>query len=149
MSASGWLEECQACDQLRKRKVKVEFQNPLGLSTISPRRVSKVLIRIILFPRYFGEKKSPLEVDRCYDSQFALYYEIYPGLSLVELLHYCSLIGRELQSVATPALLCHKEPARRIQSPLLGALGRKIPPLLFCLLLAGSLWHKRAGVATL
>ena len=30
-------------------------------------------------------------------------------------------------------LLCHKEPARRIQSPLLGA---------FCLLLAGSLWHK-------
>ena len=32
-------------------------------------------------------------------------------------------------------LLCHKEPARRIQSPLLGA---------FCLLLAGSLWHKGA-----
>ena len=26
-----------------------------------------------------------------------------------------------------PALLCHKEPARRIQSPLLGALERKIP----------------------
>ena len=26
-------------------------------------------------------------------------------------------------------LLCHKEPARRIQSPLLGALERKIPPL--------------------
>ena len=50
--------------------------------------------------------------------------DIYPGLSLVELLHYCSLIGRELQSVATPALLCHKEPARRIQSPLLGALER-------------------------
>ena len=35
--------------------------------------------------------------------------------------------------VATPALLYHKEPARRIQSPLLGA---------------GSLWHKRAGGAT-
>ena len=32
-------------------------------------------------------------------------------------------------------LLCHKEPARRIQSPLLGA---------FCLLLAGSLWHKNS-----
>ena len=32
-------------------------------------------------------------------------------------------------------LLCHKEPAPRIQSPLLGA---------FCLLLAGSLWHKGA-----
>ena len=30
-------------------------------------------------------------------------------------------------------LLCHKEPACRFQSPLLGA---------FCLLLAGSLWHK-------
>ena len=34
--------------------------------------------------------------------------------------------------VATPALLCHKEPARRIQ--------REV----FCLLLAGSLWHKGA-----
>ena len=30
-------------------------------------------------------------------------------------------------SDASPALLCHKEPARRIQSPLLGALERKIP----------------------
>ena len=39
--------------------------------------------------------------------------------------------------VATPPLLCHKEPARSIQSP-----------LLFCLLLAGSLWHKRVGLAT-
>ena len=29
--------------------------------------------------------------------------------------------------VATPALLCHKEPACRIQSPLLGGLERKIP----------------------
>ena len=26
-------------------------------------------------------------------------YDIYPGLSLVELLHCCPLIGRELQSV--------------------------------------------------
>ena len=34
-----------------------------------------------------------------------------------------------------PALLRHKEPARRIQSPLLGTL---------CLLLAVSLWHKNA-----
>ena len=25
--------------------------------------------------------------------------DIYPGFSLVELLHYCALIGRELQSV--------------------------------------------------
>ena len=31
--------------------------------------------------------------------------------------------------VDTPVLLCHKEPPRRIQSPLLGALERKIPPL--------------------
>ena len=37
--------------------------------------------------------------------------------------------------VATPAVLRHKEPARRITSPLLGALERK------CLHLAGSLWH--------
>ena len=34
-------------------------------------------------------------------------------------------------SVATPALLCHKEPAQGTQSPLLGALP-----------FAGSLWHK-------
>ena len=32
-------------------------------------------------------------------------------LSLVELLHYYALIGRELHSGATPALLCHKESA--------------------------------------
>ena len=32
-----------------------------------------------------------------------------------------------VRGVATPALLCHKEPARRIQSPLLGALGRNAP----------------------
>ena len=32
-------------------------------------------------------------------------------LSLVELLNYCALIGRELHSDASPALLCHKEPA--------------------------------------
>ena len=56
----------------------------------------------------------------------------------VELLHCCVLIGRELHALnvkgpiigalsdATPALLCHKEPA--FQSPLLGALERKIPP---------------------
>ena len=54
-----------------------------------------------------------------------------------------ALIGRGLYrtDVAPPALLCHKEPARRIQSPLVGASKRKIPPI-FCLLIAGSLWHK-------
>ena len=31
--------------------------------------------------------------------------------------------------VAMPALLCHKEPAPRIQSPLLGALKRELPLL--------------------
>ena len=40
-------------------------------------------------------------------------------LSLVQLLHYCALIGRDLYSVI--ALLSHKEPAQGIQSPLLGA----------------------------
>ena len=39
------------------------------------------------------------------------------------------------QGAAPPALLCHKETARRIQSPLLGA---------FCLFLAVSLWQKGA-----
>ena len=50
---------------------------------------------------------------------------------------FSTLIGRGMsrlgshwaRDVAAPALLCHKEPARRIQSPLLGALERKIPPL--------------------
>ena len=40
-----------------------------------------------------------------------------------------ALIGREDHRVAPPALLCHKEQARRIGSPLLAALERKIPPL--------------------
>ena len=50
---------------------------------------------------------------------------------------FSTLIGRGMsrvdfhwsRDVAPPALLSHKEPARRIQSPLLGALERKIPPL--------------------
>ena len=29
----------------------------------------------------------------------------------------CALIGRELHSDATPALLCHKEPAQTTQTP--------------------------------
>ena len=52
-------------------------------------------------------------------------------------------------------LLCHKEPAPRIQSPLLGALERKKPPTLrskspsrgLWMRRAGSLWHKRAGAS--
>ena len=32
-------------------------------------------------------------------------------LSMVEVQQSSTLIGRELQSVATPAILCHKEPA--------------------------------------
>ena len=53
--------------------------------------------------------------------------EIRPAFSLVELLHYCALIGRELHALkgpiigalsdATPALLCHKEPARASKAP--------------------------------
>ena len=50
---------------------------------------------------------------------------------------WSTLIGRGMSRLGShwsrvmlaPALLCHKEPARRIQSPLLGALERKIPPL--------------------
>ena len=45
-----------------------------------------------------------------------------------------------------PEVLCHKEPARRNQSPLLGALELKITPLRG-VLLAGSLWHNVTGVA--
>ena len=36
-------------------------------------------------------------------------------------LHYCALIGPELHSDVTPALLCHKEPAQGTQTPLQGA----------------------------
>ena len=60
-------------------------------------------------------------------------------LSLVEECRGLALIGRELHSVATPALLCHKEPARRIQSPHWGALERKITPLGGILLAPSSL----------
>ena len=51
----------------------------------------------------------------------------YPAFSLVELLQCCTLIGRELHALkgpiigalsdATPALLCHKEPARASKAP--------------------------------
>ena len=53
--------------------------------------------------------------------------DVYPALSLVELLQYCALIGPELHALkgpiigalsdATPALLCHKEPARASKAP--------------------------------
>ena len=56
-------------------------------------------------------------------------YHHQPGpLSLVQECRGLALIGRELHSVATLALLCHKE-SIAIEG-------------LFCLLLAGSLWHK-------
>ena len=49
--------------------------------------------------------------------------EMYPAFSLVELLDYWALIGRELQSleifqyVPMPALLCHKEQAQETKAP--------------------------------
>ena len=54
-------------------------------------------------------------------------------LSLVEI--FMEL--KYFHDVATPALLCHKEPARRIQSPLLGALKHKILPFCSSLVLYG------------
>ena len=41
-------------------------------------------------------------------------------LSLVEECRGSALIGGEVQSVATPALLCHKEPAWASKAPYLG-----------------------------
>ena len=52
------------------------------------------------------------------------------------------------EELLAPALLCHKEPARRIQSPLLGASARKIP-LGGILLAPRWLWHKGAYNRTL
>ena len=53
--------------------------------------------------------------------------QCHPGqcssLSLVEECRGLAFIGREDHSVAQPALSCHKEPACRIQSTLLGTLG--------------------------
>ena len=56
------------------------------------------------------------------------------------------------QVMLAPAILCHKEPACSIQSPLLVTLERKIPPFgVFWLLLAGSYgirivgFHARKG----
>ena len=54
-------------------------------------------------------------------------------LSLVEECRGLALIGRELHSVATPALLCHKEPSLLLGGPLGGVI---------YLLLTVSLWHK-------
>ena len=47
-------------------------------------------------------------------------------LSLVEECRGSTFIGRELHSVAPPALLCHKEPARSKQRPV-GSLRSKAP----------------------
>ena len=61
-------------------------------------------------------------------------------LSYVEECRDLALIGREFHSDATPALLCHKEPARASKAPyyvVLGALERTDLTGL-CLLLAGS-----------
>ena len=44
---------------------------------------------------------------------------------LVRVLHLD--VEERSEELLAPALLCHKEPARRIQSHLLGALERKIP----------------------
>ena len=66
-----------------------------------------------------------------------------PGMSsplpLVQVQRGSALIGPELQSVATPDSLCHKESARRVQSP----------STALCLLLAGSLWHRKEEVASM
>ena len=40
-----------------------------------------------------------------------------------------ALIGRELHSVATPALLCHKEPARAFENPYTGGFGTQNIPI--------------------
>ena len=57
--------------------------------------------------------------------------------------------------VATPALLCHKEPSpikgpfRARKPPIPYAINDKEPSRGLWMLRAGSLWHKRADVATL
>ena len=65
---------------------------------------------------------------------------------------FSTLIGRAPTRLGShwsrASILCHREPARR----LLGALECKVFTHkwgLFCLLLAGSLWHRIAGEATL
>ena len=60
-------------------------------------------------------------------------------LSLVES-NICSFIV-----LLVPAILCHKEPARASKSPYSVLWNAKYPHWgVFCLLLAGSLWHKGA-----
>ena len=46
------------------------------------------------------------------------------------------------RGIALPAVLCHKESSKTILLRM--ALERKIS--VFCLLLAGSLWHKDSGI---
>ena len=77
-------------------------------------------------PPLFGERERPLEPIFTLDPR-PHSRQRYPAFSLVELLQCCALIGRELQALkgpiigalsdATPAILCHKEPARASKAP--------------------------------
>ena len=52
-----------------------------------------------ILAEYDEAQRSMKDEEGIGGASVALRVEIYPGFSLVELLHYCALIGRELQSV--------------------------------------------------
>ena len=61
-----------------------------------------------------------------FDLDSTLWGPLSPNTILLRVLHLD--FEERSEELLAPALLCHKEPARRIQSLLLGALERKIPP---------------------
>ena len=65
---------------------------------------------------------------RCSDAPQTKYQS--SPLPLVQECRGSAPIGPEDHDVATPALLCHKQAARHIQSSLQGTLDRKIAPLI-------------------
>ena len=85
--------------EVRGAKLSVKL---VDFSSISP----AVMMAATSLPRTVVEPKDWSSTGS--GNQSKIY--IQPGLCSP--LHYCALIGRELNSVATPALLCHEEPVQ-------------------------------------
>ena len=78
--------------------------------------------------------RAPRGEDHAIVSNIRYYIQARQGLSSAVIRHHikparvvhCTAVIRD-HGVATPALLCHRQPAQGTQSPILGALGRYTP----------------------
>ena len=87
-----------------------------GSPTVIILLITNIPAAQLVLPGHTNSHQSGVFVDHPPEWSGALSFTLI-GLSFIELKYF--------HDVATPALLCHIEPARSIQSPLLGALKRK------------------------